>query len=204
MIGIFSDEDLKKMKCPSYWPTVIKATLTLSPLYVKDYSIFHFAKIFYLFFLFSLSVTLIKSRKLNDGIDIKEFQIRFSEQPNKKQEHLLIFLTYNRWPLDDNIPHDTHTFLNLIHLAHSYQTGNTPLLIHCNTGVGRTGCALLVSLLLIKMIRGRTLDIYQMAKECRRQRCGIIQTEQQYRFIYDCARDALNMAIEHSIMQSAQ
>ena len=53
------------------------------------------------------------------------------------------------------------------------------------------------------MIRGRALDIYAMSKECRRQRAGVIQTEQQYRFIYECARDALNMAIEHSIMQSA-
>ncbi len=106
--------------------------------------------------------------------------------------------------MDDNIPKETQTFLSLIHLAHSYQTHDVPLLIHCNTGVGRTGCTLLISLLLIKMIRGRTLDIYAMAKECRRQRSGMIQTEQQYRYIYECARDALNMAIEHSIMQSAQ
>ncbi|CAF4055964.1 unnamed protein product, partial [Rotaria magnacalcarata] len=153
---------------------------------------------------FSLSLTLIKSRQLGGGIDIKEFRIRASEQPHQKQEHSIIFLTYSKWPQDDNIPRDTHSFLNLIHLAHSYQTSDTPLLIHCNTGVGRTGCALLISLLLIKIIRGRTLDIYQMAKELRRQRCGIVQTEQQYRFIYDCARDALNMAIELSIMQSAQ
>ncbi|CAF3235917.1 unnamed protein product [Rotaria socialis] len=183
MIGIFNDQDLKKMKCPAYWPTSIKATMTLSPF---------------------LSLTLIKSRQLDESIDIKEFRIRASEQPHQKQEHSIIFLTYNKWPQDDKIPRDTHSFLNLIHLAHSYQTSDTPLLIHCNTGVGRTGCALLISLLLIKMIRGRTLDIYQMAKELRRQRCGIVQTEQQYRFIYDCARDALNMAIELSIMQSAQ
>jgi protein tyrosine phosphatase len=153
---------------------------------------------------FSLSLTLIKHRQLDGGIDIKEFLIRVNEQSNQKQEHSLIFLTYSKWPMDDNIPNDTHSFLNLIHLAHSYKTSHAPLLIHCNTGVGRTGCTLLISLLLIKMIRGRTLDIYAMAKECRRQRSCVIQTEQQYRFIYECARDALNMAIEHSIMQSAQ
>ncbi|CAF4521118.1 unnamed protein product [Rotaria sp. Silwood1] len=183
MIGIFNEQDLKKMKCPIYWPTTIKATMTLSPF---------------------LSLTLIKHRQFDGGIDIKEFRIRISEQSHHKHEHSVIFLAYTIWPMDDNMPHDTQSFLSLIHLAHSYQTSDTPLLIHCNTGVGRTGCALLISLLLIKTIRGRTLDIYSMAKECRRQRCGIIQTEQQYRFIYDCARDALNMAIEHSIMQNAQ
>jgi receptor-type tyrosine-protein phosphatase eta len=141
---------------------------------------------------------LIKHRQLSDGIDIKELVIR-----NAEQSHSVIFLTYTKWPLDDNIPNETQPFLTLIHLGHSYQTTDTPLLIHCNTGVGRTGCTLLTSLLLIKMIRGRTLDIYAMSKECRRQRAGVIQTEQQYRFIYECARDALNMAIEHSIMQSA-
>lgn len=156
------------------------------------------------FIYFSLSLTLTKHRQFNGGIDIKEIRIRISEQLQQKQEHSVIFLTYKEWPMDDNTPSDTLPFLNLIHLAHSYQTSNSPLLIHCNTGVGRTGCTLLISLLLIKMIRGRTLDIYQMAKECRRQRCGLIQTEQQYKFIYECARDALNIAIENSIMQSAQ
>ncbi|CAF2336069.1 unnamed protein product [Rotaria sp. Silwood2] len=182
IIGIFNEQDLKKMKCPIYWPTTIKATMTLSPF---------------------LSVTLIKHRQFDGGIDIKEFHIRISEQSHQKHEHSVMFLTYTNWPMDDNIPHDTQSFLNLIYLAHSYQTSDTPLLIHCNTGVGRTGCALLISLLLIKIIRGRTLDIYSMAKECRHQRCGVIQTEQQYRFIYDCARDVLNMAIERSIMQNA-
>lgn len=147
-------------------------------------------------------MTLVKQRQF-DGIDIKELVLRFSEQPNQKRDHSIVFLTYTKWPADDNVPDETQTFLSLIHLAHSYQTHEVPLLIHCNTGVGRTGCTLLTSLLLIKMIRGRTLDVYAMAKECRRQRSGVVQTEKQYRYVYECLRDALNMAIEHSIMQSA-
>lgn len=31
MVGIFNEQDLKKMKCPTYWPTN-KSPLTLSPL----------------------------------------------------------------------------------------------------------------------------------------------------------------------------
>ncbi|CAF0725358.1 unnamed protein product [Adineta ricciae] len=183
MIGIFNEQDLKKMKCPVYWPTTVKTTMTLSQF---------------------LSVTLTKQRQLDGGLDVKEFLVHATDQSSHKQDHYVMFLTYNGWASDENAPNDTEPFLNLIHLAHSYQTNETPLLIHCNTGVGRTGCALLVSLLLIKMIRGRTLDIYTMAKECRRQRSNVIQTQQQYRFVYECARDALNKAIEHSIMQSAQ
>jgi protein tyrosine phosphatase len=154
--------------------------------------------------IFSLSLTLIKSRQIDSDMDIKELLIRVTEPPKPKQEHSIIFLTFTNWPGEEKIPTNTQAFLSLIHLAHSYQTGETPLLIHCNTGVGRTGCTLLISLLIIKMIRGRSLDVFTMAKECRRQRCGFIQTEQQYRFVYECIRDALNMAIEHSIMQSAQ
>ena len=149
-------------------------------------------------------MTLTKQRQLDGGLDVKELLVHATDQSNHKQDHHIMFLTYNGWASDENAPNDTEPFLNLIHLAHSYQTNETPLLIHCNTGVGRTGCALLVSLLLIKMIRGRMLDIYAMAKECRRQRSNVIQTQQQYRFVYECARDALNKAIEHSIMQSAQ
>jgi protein tyrosine phosphatase len=32
IVGIFNDQDLKKMKCPTYWPTAIKTPMTLSPL----------------------------------------------------------------------------------------------------------------------------------------------------------------------------
>ena len=152
----------------------------------------------------SLSISLIKDRDLLGCINVKELLIRVNERANQKREHRLVFLTYTKWPTDENVSGDPETFLSFIHLAHSYQIGDNPLLIHCNTGVGRTGCSLLVSLTLIKIIRGRSLDIFAMAKECRRQRSGLVQTEQQYRFVYDCIRYALNMAIEHSILQSAQ
>lgn len=32
IVGIFNEQDLKKMKCPTYWPTAIKTPMTLSPL----------------------------------------------------------------------------------------------------------------------------------------------------------------------------
>lgn len=151
-----------------------------------------------------MSLSLIKHRQLNGGIEVKDLVIRVNEQPHHKHEHRVTFLTYTRWPMDEDTPKESEMFLSFIHLAHSYQTADAPLLIHCNTGVGRTGCTLLISLALIKIIRGRDLDIFSMAKECRLQRNGLVQTEDQYKLIYECVRDALNIAIEHSIMQSAQ
>lgn len=32
LVGIFSEQDLKKMKCPTYWPTTIKSAMKISPL----------------------------------------------------------------------------------------------------------------------------------------------------------------------------
>jgi hypothetical protein len=32
IVGIFNEQDFKKMKCPTYWPATIKTTMTLSPL----------------------------------------------------------------------------------------------------------------------------------------------------------------------------
>jgi hypothetical protein len=32
IVGIFNEQDLKKMKCPVYWPAALKATMTFSPL----------------------------------------------------------------------------------------------------------------------------------------------------------------------------
>ena len=32
IVGIFTEQDLKKMKCPTYWPATPKTTMTFSPL----------------------------------------------------------------------------------------------------------------------------------------------------------------------------
>ncbi len=51
IVGIFNEQDLKKMKCPTYWPTSNKKLMTLSPLY--DKSVFLLIKIkFYLFLVY--------------------------------------------------------------------------------------------------------------------------------------------------------
>ncbi|CAF1255271.1 unnamed protein product, partial [Didymodactylos carnosus] len=177
ILGIFRDQDLKKMKCPSYYPTELKETMTLSP---------------------QLSVSLIKERHFQD-INVKEFVLGYNGV-----EHRLIFLTYTQWT-EDNVPFDSiHTFLQFIHLGHSYQVTESPLLIHCNTGIGRTSCALMISLTLSHMIRGQTINIYNLGKQCRLQRSGFIQTQEQYRFIYECTKTALNLSLEFQIMQLAQ
>jgi len=68
-----------------------------------------------------------------------------------------------------------------------------PLVIHCNTGLGRTGtvCAILISIK--RMMEEQKVDLYSTVKHLRTQRTGMVQTSDQYEFIYRVIVDWLDV-----------
>ncbi|XP_021374461.1 receptor-type tyrosine-protein phosphatase O-like isoform X2 [Mizuhopecten yessoensis] len=69
-----------------------------------------------------------------------------------------------------------------------------PMLIHCSAGVGRTGTYMSLDQL-IQFIDehdfNEELDIFDLVLSMRNYRVFMVQTEQQYVFIHDCAKDLI-------------
>ncbi|XP_076466418.1 uncharacterized protein LOC143297802 [Babylonia areolata] len=65
-----------------------------------------------------------------------------------------------------------------------------PVLVHCSAGVGRTGCFICVDYVM-QFIKNRPitdeLDIYAFVMRLRDFRCLMVQTEEQYLFVHQCA-----------------
>jgi receptor-type tyrosine-protein phosphatase delta len=82
-----------------------------------------------------------------------------------------------------------------------------PMVVHCSAGVGRTGCFIVIDALLERLKYEKSIDIYGHVTLLRAQRyvngtdrsqdhlCPfrnyIVQTEEQYIFIYEAINEAL-------------
>ena len=78
-------------------------------------------------------------------------------------------------------------------------TDATAMLLSCNSfhvcvsaGVGRTGCFVALSIVLERMRCEGVLDIFQTVKMLRIQRPAMVQTLDQYQFVYDTALEYLD------------
>ena len=61
---------------------------------------------------------------------------------------------------------------------------NTPVLVHCSAGVGRTGVTILCDILLYCVDHNIDIDIPKVLSHLRQQRMLMVQTIAQYKFVH--------------------
>lgn len=72
------------------------------------------------------------------------------------------------------------------------------MIVHCNSGIGRTGTLILVDMLLGCIHEGglhTDIDIARTVQAVREQRSGMVQTEAQYRFIYKAVQEFVSSVL---------
>ncbi|KAG6011053.1 hypothetical protein E4U21_000084 [Claviceps maximensis] len=116
------------------------------------------------------------------------------------QPRVIWHLLYTRWP-DFGVPtlDDMESFLDLMQLSRDHNNASYPRIIHCSAGVGRTGTFISLEHLMRELRSGAftRLDhaeqqqfdpIYDTVDQLRQQRRSMVQSEAQYRFLYDVMR----------------
>ncbi|XP_064602809.1 phosphatidylinositol phosphatase PTPRQ-like [Liolophura sinensis] len=89
-------------------------------------------------------------------------------------------------------PQDLLTFHRAVRKVCPRSMNAPPILVHCSAGVGRTGTYIAVDCLLQQMRDHQEIDIFGRVLEMREHRSHMVQTEDQYVYIHDCAVDAYN------------
>ncbi|XP_046545453.1 receptor-type tyrosine-protein phosphatase epsilon-like, partial [Haliotis rubra] len=68
---------------------------------------------------------------------------------------------------------------------------NSPVLVHCSAGIGRTGTYIALDYLLDRALSDRKVDVFRFACDMRRQRRNMIQTKEQYACVNTTLYEAL-------------
>lgn len=103
---------------------------------------------------------------------------------------------YNQWP-DHGVP-DAGPFKQLLDILDECSNEDGPPVIHCSAGIGRTGTLIAVHALrnLIKaQIEQKQTpsitseDIVELILNMRRQRTGMVQSDEQLKMVYSCVHN---------------
>ncbi|XP_053836740.1 receptor-type tyrosine-protein phosphatase eta, partial [Vidua macroura] len=129
---------------------------------------------------------------------IRDFTV---EKSNTLKSHTVRQFHFTSWP-DHGVPETTDLLINFRHLVHEYNSQNpvdSPTLVHCSAGVGRTGTFIAIDRLIQQMEMENTVDVYGVVYDLRMHRPLMVQTEDQYVFLNQCVMDIIKSQRERKM-----
>ncbi|XP_067399680.1 receptor-type tyrosine-protein phosphatase epsilon-like [Emydura macquarii macquarii] len=99
---------------------------------------------------------------------------------------------YLLWP-DHGVPSNPARLLQLVEMVNERvsEAPAGPVLVHCSAGIGRTGTFIALDFLL-KMARAEgSVDVFRCVQRLREQRVSMVQTKEQYAFLYEALLEGL-------------
>ncbi|XP_011930757.1 PREDICTED: receptor-type tyrosine-protein phosphatase eta isoform X3 [Cercocebus atys] len=107
------------------------------------------------------------------------------------ESHPLRQFHFTSWP-DHGVPDTTDLLINFRYLVRDYMKQSppeSPILVHCSAGVGRTGTFIAIDRLIYQIENENTVDVYGIVYDLRMHRPLMVQTEDQYVFLNQCVLD---------------
>lgn len=147
------------VKCTKYWPDSDQGKVTYGNFFLE----------------------LIDTKEFADYV-IRTLKVK----PSNGSTKIVHIFDFCSWPdhgvLDDQIP-----LLEMRIKVNEYHSDSptSPLLVHCGTGVGRTGTYIAIDYLLKQYDREGRISVSACVRRMRKDRIQMVRTVKQYIFIYD-------------------
>uniref|UniRef100_A0A4W3J8T8 protein-tyrosine-phosphatase n=1 Tax=Callorhinchus milii TaxID=7868 RepID=A0A4W3J8T8_CALMI len=153
--------EVGRVKCCKYWP--------------DDTEIYR-----------DIKVTLIETELLAEYV-IRTFAV---EKRGAHEIREIRQFHFTSWP-DHGVPYHATGLLGFVRRVKSKNpAGAGSIVVHCSAGAGRTGCFMVIDIMLDMAEREGVVDIYNCVRELRSRRVNMVQTEEQYVFIHDAILEA--------------
>ncbi|KAK3088245.1 hypothetical protein FSP39_016552, partial [Pinctada imbricata] len=155
----------KIVKCTQYWPEQEEEKVRYGAFTLK----------------------LIEHQEYSDYV-IRTIRIKVKHDTGPpKVVHLFEFCS---WP-DHGVPDDAIPLLEFRHKVRLYHgTDQSPLVVHCGTGVSRTGTYIAIDSLLEQYENEGMISVFAFIRRMRKDRIAMVRTAKQYVFIYEAIFEA--------------
>ncbi|KAM4562639.1 tyrosine-protein phosphatase non-receptor type 7-like isoform 2-T5 [Odontesthes bonariensis] len=136
----------------------------------------------------------VKDSQEKDGFTITDMEIQLHSERRPVRHYW-----FTSWP-DHHIPQCIAPLLRLVEEVEMYKkslessissqpitdgvSGVGPIIVHCSAGIGRTGCFIASSIGCQQLRETGQADILETVCQLRLDRGGMIQTTEQYQFLY--------------------
>ncbi|KAL4218944.1 hypothetical protein ACF0H5_021531 [Mactra antiquata] len=119
---------------------------------------------------------------------IRSIRVRLAQDRNW---HRVTIFDMTSWP-EHGVPDDPIPLLEIRRKANTFQTKHgTPIVVHCGTGVSRTGVYIAVDSLLEQYETEGRISVYSFIRKMRKDRPAMVRTLKQYVFIYEAIFEAM-------------
>ena len=157
IVMLCAEIEAGKVKSERYWPDTVGEVMPVG----------------------SMNVVLVNENHRNDTI-FRTIALRTIEGRERTIHHL----QYIRWP-DQGIPHNSAGLIEIIYtLGRTPLSTQTPIVVHCSGGAGRTGVFLALHVALSLFQLEQTISMPRIVQYLKYCRCGLIQRKDQYLFSY--------------------
>ncbi|MBN3294185.1 PTPRM phosphatase, partial [Polypterus senegalus] len=127
------------------------------------------------------TITLLKTEKTSEVITRTFEMTKEGSCLRRTITHSL----YTAWP-DHGVPKTASGLRHIVHKIHTIVNPKSgPIIVHCSAGIGRTGTLIALDYLLMMAKDEKRVDVVQCVSKMREQRMNMVQTLDQYMFIYD-------------------
>ncbi|XP_041860343.1 tyrosine-protein phosphatase non-receptor type 7-like [Melanotaenia boesemani] len=173
-------------KCEPYWPQPMERTERVKEEDKKkgEAESSHFGRF----------LLCVKKSQEKDGFTVTDMEIKLCSERRQIRHYW-----FTSWP-DHHIPQCIAPLLRLVEEVETYRKslqlststqliaapvpGPGPVIVHCSAGIGRTGCFIASSIGCQQLRETGQVDILETVCQLRLDRGGMIQTTEQYQFLY--------------------
>ncbi|XP_064605807.1 receptor-type tyrosine-protein phosphatase kappa-like [Liolophura sinensis] len=135
-----------------------------------------------------ITVTLLDKENYADFV-VRTLQL--THIMRKNESHTVKQFHFMAWPDHGTPPHDT-AILDFRNKVNGYLTQlGGPIVVHCSAGVGRTGTYIALDYLIAQAHDEGVVDVPACVRQLREQRVNMVQTLEQYKFLYKTLAKAL-------------
>ncbi|KAL2084962.1 hypothetical protein ACEWY4_020480 [Coilia grayii] len=133
-----------------------------------------------------IKITLLKTETLAE-YTVRTFSL---ERRGYSAKHEVRQFHFTSWP-EHGVPYHATGLLAFIRRVKASTPPDAgPVVVHCSMGAGRTGCYIVLDVMLDMAECEGVVDIYNCVKTLCSRRINMIQTEEQYIFIHDAILEA--------------
>jgi len=125
---------------------------------------------------------------------IRNFTVR-RRGPNGMEERVVLQFHYTEWPshscaYSNGVVEFRRRVRTSLH--NNKNCGSGPMLVHCNDGGGRSGAFMAIDANLESLEEDSVLQVFSYLKKLRQARRGLVESLEQYKFVYDTLEETIN------------